>query len=153
MRTIDLSPLYRSVVGIDRMIDMIDAAARADSAANGYPPFNIEETGEDAYRIELAVAGFTDDDLTVEVRDGTLTVAGKRENAEQERKFLHRGIAERAFERRFKLADHVVVTGAGLRDGLLVVDLVRELPEAQKPRTIAIKTNGQQRLTHDVDAA
>jgi molecular chaperone IbpA len=140
MRTVDLTPLYRSIVGVDRMIDMIDAATRADSGSPGYPPFNIEETDENAYRIELAVAGFAEDDLTIEVNEGTLTVTGRKEQAEG-RKFLHRGIAERAFERRFKLADHVIVEGAKLDHGMLTINLRRELPEAMKPRQIAI-TNG-----------
>ena len=137
MRTIDLSPLYRSFVGIDRLSDLIDAAARADNGAPTYPPFNIEEVGENAYRIELAVAGFGEDDVEVEVRDSTLFVSG-RKDADEDRAFLHRGIAERAFERRFQLADHVVVTGASLRNGLLSIDLERELPERLKPRKIAI---------------
>ena len=139
MRTIDLSPLYRSLVGIDRLSELIDAAARADSGAPTYPPFNIEETGENAYRIEIAVAGFGEDDVEVEVRDSTLFVTGRKQ-AEDERTFLHRGIAERAFERRFQLADHVVVTGASLHNGLLVIDLERELPERLKPRKIALST-------------
>lgn len=137
MRTIDLSPLYRSMVGIDRVSDLINAAARADNGAPTYPPFNIEEVGENAYRIELAVAGFADDELDVEVKDSTLTIAG-RKSADEERTYLHRGIAERAFERRFQLADHVVVEGAKLSNGLLVIDLRRELPERLLPRKIAI---------------
>ena len=141
MRTIDLSPLYRSFVGIDRLSDLIDAAARADNGAPTYPPFNIEEVGENAYRIELAVAGFGEDDVEVEVRDSTLFVSG-RKDADEDRAFLHRGIAERAFERRFQLADHVVVTGADLRNGMLRVELKRELPEAMKPRKIAIGESG-----------
>ncbi len=140
MRTIDLSPLYRSVVGVDRMISMLDAATRADAGAT-YPPFNIEEIGEDAYRVELAVAGFSEDDLTIEVQGDLLTIQGRRDRADGERKYIHRGIAERAFERRFTLAEHVSVNGASLRDGLLVIDLVREVPEAQKPRTIAIRSS------------
>ncbi|MCG8440974.1 MAG: Hsp20 family protein [Caulobacterales bacterium] len=142
MRTIDLSPLYRSMVGVDRMIDLIDAATRADAGASGYPPFNIKEQGEDSYRIELAVAGFSDDDLTVEVTDDTLVVSGAKPSGESDETYLHRGIAQRAFERRFKLADHVLVTGAALENGLLIVDLKREVPEAKKPRRIAIGVNG-----------
>jgi molecular chaperone IbpA len=140
MRTIDLSPLYRSFVGVDRLSDLIDAASRADSGAPAYPPFNIEEVGENAYRIELAVAGFADEDVEVEVRDATLLVSGRKTH-DEERKFLHRGIAERAFERRFQLADHVVVTGARLRNGLLTIDLEREIPERLKPRKIAITSD------------
>lgn len=138
MRTIDLSPLYRSIVGIDRLAAQINAASRTDMGGTGYPPFNVEDTGQDAYRIELAVAGFTQDDLLVEVHDDTLLVSGKRTQTEDERTFLHRGIAERNFERRFKLADHVVVRGASLENGLLKIDLARELPEAKKPRKIEI---------------
>ncbi len=140
MRAMDLTPLYRSIVGVDRMIDMIDAATRSDTGSPAYPPFNIEETDENAYRIELAVAGFREDDLTVEVNEGALTIAGRKEIAD-DRKFLHRGIAERAFERRFKLADHVIVDGARLENGMLTIDLRRELPETMKPRQIAI-SNG-----------
>lgn len=136
MRTIDLSPLYRTIVGFDRMAQMIDAAARTDGA--GYPPFNLEELGENAYRIELAVAGFAESELEVEVKDNTLTVTGRKE-AEDEKQYLHRGIAARAFERRFQLADHVIVTGARLENGLLCVELRRELPEAKKPRRIEIR--------------
>ncbi len=139
MRTIDLSPLYRSVVGVDRMISMLDAANRAD-AGTGYPPFNIEEIGEDAYRVELAVAGFAESDLTIEVKGDLLTIQGRRDRDTTQRKYIHRGIAERAFERRFTLSEHVSVNGASLQDGLLVIDLVREVPEAQKPRTIAIQS-------------
>ena len=142
MRTVDLSPLYRSFVGVDRLSDLIDAASRADSAAPGYPPFNIEDVGENAYRIELAVAGFGEDDVDVEVRDSTLIISGRKSH-DEERTFLHRGIAERAFERRFQLADHVVVTGARLRNGLLTVDLEREIPERLKPRKIAITSDAE----------
>lgn len=138
MRTVDLSPLYRSFVGIDRLAELIDAAARADAGGSSYPPFNVVEAGEDAYRIELAVAGFAEDDLTIEVKDDTLTITGSRNSEDAERRYLHHGIAERSFERRFKLADHVVVTGASLVNGLLNVQLVREVPEAKKPRRIAI---------------
>ena len=137
MRTVDLTPLYRSMVGIDRVADLINQAARADSGAPAYPPFNIEEVGENAYRIELAVAGFGEDDLEIEVKDSTLTISG-RKTPEEERAFLHRGIAERAFERRFQLADHVIVHGAKLTNGLLVIDLEREVPERLKPRKIEI---------------
>ncbi len=154
MRTIDLSPLYRSVVGIDRMVDMLEAATRADAAGNGYPPFNIEETDENAYRIELAVAGFSEADLNVEVKDNTLTISGKRGDTAEGRQYLHRGIAERAFERRFKLAEHVVVNGAELRNGLLLVDLTREIPESAKARTIAItnKADSVKRLAEGAAA-
>jgi molecular chaperone IbpA len=137
MRTFDFSPLYRSAVGFDRMTSLLDAAQKS-AAADSYPPYNIEKTGEDAYRITLAVAGFGADDLDMEVRDSQLVVVGKGDSESDDSQYLHRGIARRAFERRFQLADHVEVKGADLRDGLLVVDLVREIPEAMKPRRIEI---------------
>lgn len=153
MRTIDLSPLYRSIVGIDRLADLIDAASRTDSGGSGYPPFNVEDTGEDTYRIEVAVAGFSNDDLIVEVREDTLFLSGSRRQEDGERRFLHRGIAERGFERRFKLADHVVVKGARLENGLLTIDLARELPEAKKPRRIEIAgSNDGPRLVENAAA-
>jgi molecular chaperone IbpA len=139
MSTYDLSPLYRTMVGFDRMAHMIDRAARLDGT-QGYPPYNIERTGENAFRIELAVAGFAEGDLDLELNEGVLTVTGKRTEAEtpETRDFLHRGIAERSFVRRFQLADHILVTGAALSHGLLRIELVRELPEEKKPRKIAI---------------
>jgi molecular chaperone IbpA len=137
MRSVDLTPLYRSIVGFDRMAHQIEFATRQDVAA-GWPPYNIEHVAEDAYRIEVAVAGFGQDDLDLELKDNTLTVTGKKTAAETEKRYLHRGIAERGFERRFQLADHVHVTGAELHNGLLVIELVREVPEALKPRKIAI---------------
>jgi molecular chaperone IbpA len=139
MRTVDFSPLYRTIVGFDRLASLIDAASGPDAGA-GYPPYNIEQTGEDAYRIDLAVAGFGQDEIDLEVRDNVLTVSGRKAPADEGRNFLHRGIAERAFERRFHLADHVVVKGAGLENGLLSVELARELPDALKPHKIAIET-------------
>jgi len=144
MRNFDLSPLYRSTVGFDRFGSMLDQLMSGDVPAPSYPPYNIEKTGEDAYRISIAVAGFGDDDLSIEVKDQGLTiVAKKREVAgDVQSHMLHRGIAERGFERRFQLADHMKVTGAGLENGLLHIDLVREVPEALKPRTVAI-TNGR----------
>jgi molecular chaperone IbpA len=149
MRALDLSPLYRSTVGFDRFGSMLDQLLTGDTSAPGYPPYNIEKTGEDAYRISLAVAGFGEDDLNIEVNNQTLTVtARKREAAEDKAKsFLYRGIAERGFERRFQLADHMKVTGAALENGLLHVDLMREVPEALKPRTIAITSNGRKAQT------
>ncbi|MEO0451035.1 MAG: Hsp20 family protein [Pseudomonadota bacterium] len=139
MSTIDLTPLYRTMVGFDRMANMIDSAARLDGA-QGYPPYNIERVADDEFAIEIAVAGFGEEDLDIETKDGLLTVAGRKTPTEdaQEREFLHRGIAERGFLRRFQLADHVIVTGAVLKNGLLRVELVRELPEAKKPRKIEI---------------
>lgn len=139
MNTIDLSPLYRTMVGIDRMANMLDTAARLDGA-QGYPPYNIERVGDDRFAIEIAVAGFSEDDLDIELKESLLTVAGKKTagESEEERDFLHRGIAERGFLRRFQLADHVLVTGAALQNGLLRIELRRELPEAAKPRKIEI---------------
>ncbi len=137
MTSVDLSPLYRTLVGFDRINSLIDNAMRLDGAP-GYPPFNIERTGEDAFRIELAVAGFSEDELNVEFKEATLIVSGRKQPADEKREFLHRGIAERGFERRFGLADHVRVTSANLANGLLTVDLVRELPETLKPRKIEI---------------
>ena len=140
MLNYDLSPFYRSTVGFDRLFSMLDRVAGGDQNAPTYPPYNIERTGENAYRITLAVAGFAEDELSVESRENTLTVRGSKETAQKDEKrdMLYQGIAARAFERRFQLADHVVVTGAVSENGLLHIDLVREVPEAQKPRTIAI---------------
>ena len=139
MRTFDFSPLYRSAVGFDRMTSLLDAAQKS-AAADSYPPYNIEKTGEDAYRITLAVAGFGAADLDMEVRDSQLVVVGKGDSESDDTQYLHRGIARRAFERRFQLADHVEVTGATLKNGLLHVDLKRNIPEEMKPRKIAIAT-------------
>jgi molecular chaperone IbpA len=138
MRHFDLSPLYRQTVGFDRLFNLLDQAGGVDSA---YPPYNIERTGENAYRVTLAVAGFSHEELTIETKENTLSIKGSREQTApaQGREMLHQGIAARAFERRFQLADHVIVTGASLVNGLLHVDLVRELPEAQKPRRIEIR--------------
>jgi molecular chaperone IbpA len=139
MSSFDFSPLYRTVVGFDRLASMIDTASRLDGA-QGYPPYNIEQSIEDenAYAIELAVAGFGEEDLDLEVKESQLIVIGKKDGGAENRKFLHRGIAERGFIRRFQLADHVVVSGANLKNGLLRIELKRELPEAMKPRKIAI---------------
>lgn len=149
MRNFDLSPLYRSTVGFDRMAGMMDQLMAGDAPAPTYPPYNIEKTGEAAYRISIAVAGFGEDDLNIEVKDQSLTVTAKKAEANGEDKpvYLHRGIAERGFERRFQLADHVRVSGAELVNGLLHVDLVREVPEALKPRTIAIKNTASKQAT------
>jgi molecular chaperone IbpA len=138
MRTIDFSPLYRSVVGFDRLADLLETAT-AD-AATGYPPYNIERTDENAYRVDIAVAGFRPEELEIEVKENLLTVAGRKAANDEPRRFLHRGLAERNFERRFQLADYVVVTDANLADGLLSISLKRELPEALKPRRIEIGT-------------
>lgn len=138
MRNYDFAPLYRATVGFDRIADLMDRALSADGSQPTYPPYNIEKTAEDAYRISLAVAGFSADELTVEVRDGALNVSARKAADEAPRTYLHRGIATRAFDRRFALADHVRVAGASHADGMLHVDLVREVPEALKPRRIEI---------------
>ena len=140
MRTFDLSPLYRSTVGFDRMFNLFDSLSGSDGTIPTYPPYNIERTGENAYRVTMAVAGFGEADLTIESKENVLTVKGEKKasEGEKENEFLYRGIASRAFERRFQLADHVEVKGALLENGLLHVDLVRNIPEAMKPRTIAI---------------
>jgi molecular chaperone IbpA len=140
MRTIDFSPLYRSVVGFDRLADLLDAATT--ETASGYPPYNIERTGENSYRIEIAVAGFKSKDLAIEIKENLLTVQGRKSDGDESRRYLHRGLAERNFERRFQLADYVVVTDAQLADGLLSLSLKRELPEALKPRRIEISAGG-----------
>ena len=149
MRNFDLTPLYRSTVGFDRLAGMLDQIMTGDAPAPTYPPYNIEKTGEDAYRISIAVAGFGEGDLNIEVKEGQLTVTAKKREQEGGAKavYLHRGIAERGFERRFQLADHVRVSGAELSNGLLHVDLVREVPEALKPRTIAIKSSAAENKT------
>lgn len=138
MRTYDFSPLYRATVGFDRIADMMDRVLSADVAQPTYPPYNIEKTDENAYRISIAVAGFSGEDLSVEVKEGALIVSARKSDEEPEKTYLHRGIATRAFERRFALADHVKVTGATHADGMLHIDLVREVPEALKPRRIEI---------------
>ncbi len=141
MRSFDFSPLYRATVGFDRVADLMDRVVAADMAQPTYPPYNIEKLGEDAYRIAIAVAGFGSDELNVEVKDGALIVAGRKAEEAGNKTFLHRGIATRAFERRFALADHMKVTGASHQDGMLNIDLVREVPEALKPRRIEIAGN------------
>lgn len=140
MQSLDFSPFYRSTVGFDRLFSLLDNSVAQDTV--GYPPYNIERTGEDAYRISMAVAGFAADDITIEAKENTLMVRGaKTASTEDEtREFLHRGIAERTFERRFQLADYVEVKGAELENGLLHVDLERELPESKRSRQIAISS-------------
>lgn len=141
MLNYDLSPFYRSTVGFDRLFSMLDKVAGGDQNGPTYPPYNIERVDENAYRITLAVAGFAENELSVETRDNTLTVRGSKESetkTEGKREVIYQGIAARAFERRFQLADHVVVSGAKNENGLLHIDLVREVPEAQKPRMIPI---------------
>ncbi len=151
MRTLDFSPLYRSVVGFDRLADLLDAATA--ETASGYPPYNIERTDENSYRIEIAVAGFKAKDLNIEVKENLLTVQGRKADNDETRRYLHRGLAERAFERRFQLADYVVVTDAQLADGLLSLSLKRELPEALKPRRIAINVGANAELIETEKAA
>src|SRR4051812_26603580 len=150
MRTIDFSPLYRSVVGFDRLADLLDAATAETST--GYPPYNIERLDENAYRVEIAVAGFRPEELNIGVKENLLTVTGRKAANDESRRFLHRGLAERNFERKFQLADYVVVTEAALADGLLSIALKRELPEALKPRRIEIST-GQPSLIEGEKAA
>jgi molecular chaperone IbpA len=138
MRSVDLTPLLRATVGFDRMMNLLDTQTRLDQG-DGYPPYNIEKIGEDNYRITMAVAGFGEDDLDVTVKENSLTIKGKKADADQDKvKYLYRGIATRTFERRFELADHIKVSGAKLENGLLSLELVREVPEAMKPRTIKI---------------
>ncbi len=152
MRTFDLSPLYRSTVGFDRLFSLLDTVGGGDTA-QPYPPYNIERTGQNAYRVTLAVAGFGEGDLDIQAKENVLTIKGekKEEKQEGERDVLYRGIAARAFERRFQLADHVEVVGASLENGLLHVDLVREIPEAMKPRRIQIGNSNNKQI--DAQAA
>lgn len=154
MRTFDLTPLYRSTIGFDRLFSLLDQATGVESVPS-YPPYNIERTGEDAYRITMAVAGFSDQELSIESRQNALTVKGEKKVEEnRDGEVLYRGIAGRSFERRFQLADHVEVRGASLENGLLHVDLVREIPESAKPRQIAIANAvGNQNKTIDQHAA
>ena len=140
MRTTDFSPLYRFSVGFDRMQRLVDAATRLDDAAYTYPPYNIETRGDDAYRITMAVAGFGEKDLDVTVKENTLVVSGRKRDDDDNVSYLHRGIAGRTFERRFELADHIKMVGANLVNGLLHLDMVREVPDEEKPRKIAIGT-------------
>lgn len=145
MLNYDFTPLSRSFIGFDRMADLIDNAAKLGTN-NAYPPYNIAQTGDNEYLIELAVAGFADADLSLETHENTLTVTGTKAANDEHGEYLHRGIAERGFERRFQLADHVLVKGASLENGLLRINLVRELPEAMKPRKIEIGTRSDEKL-------
>ena len=138
MLNYDFAPLFRSTIGFDRIMSLLDSATAGNES--GYPPYNIEKTGEDTYKIVLAVAGFGEEDLAIEQKEGTLTVTGRKPQEQSTTTYLHRGLASRYFERRFELADHVNVAGAKLLNGLLEIDLVREIPEALKPRRIAIGT-------------
>ena len=140
MRNYDFSPLFRSTIGFDRIQQLLDSVPSFDEVAASYPPYNIEATGENAYRISMAVAGFGESDLDIVAKENTLTIIGKAQTQDKDSVYLHRGIAGRSFERRFQLADHIKVKGANLANGLLHVDLEREIPEALKPRTIKIET-------------
>ena len=142
MTTIDLSPLYRNSIGFDRMGTLLDNALRSQKAATGFPPYDIEATGDDRYAITLAVAGFEDSELDIQVEKGVLSVRGKKADDDDEKSYLYRGIANRSFERKFNLADYIEVSGADLKNGLLTISLVKEIPEAMKPRSIAIGTAG-----------
>jgi molecular chaperone IbpA len=149
MRNYDLTPLLRATVGFDRMFNMLDTATRLDQGAPSYPPYNIEKIGEDSYHIVMAVAGFAEADLEVTARENSLVVIGRKDKvpgtqSSATERYLHRGIATRAFERRFDLADHIRVTGARIENGLLHIELLRELPEAMKPRNIAIESTARQ---------
>ena len=141
MRHYDFTPLYRSTIGFDKLFSMLDTVSSPDSGASSYPPYNIERLSENAYRISMAVAGFTEKDISIEVKENTLTVVGEKvaEEGDKDRDYLHRGIASRAFERQFQLADYMHVESASMEHGLLHIELSRELPEAKKPRQIAIK--------------
>ena len=139
MNSFDLAPLYRASVGFDQISDLMDRALASDATRSTYPPYNIEKTDDDSYRISIAVAGFSEDDLNVEVRESALIITAKKADAD-DKAYLHRGIATRAFERRFHLADHVVVTGATHEHGMLHIELAREVPEALKPRRIEIQS-------------
>jgi molecular chaperone IbpA len=153
MRHYDLTPLYRSTVGFDRLGSLLDTLNAYEGDAPAYPPYNIERVSENDYRISMAVAGFSDADLDIEVKEHTLSIRGDKQAEQENSTYLHRGIAARSFERRFQLADHVVVKGASLENGLLHVDLVREIPEAMKPRTIEITTKSGAQTTIDSQAA
>jgi len=151
MTTIDFTPLFRTAIGFDHLADALESAYRTE--AGGYPPYNIEVTGADRYRITMAVAGFTKSDLDLQVKENVLSVSGARKEDETKRRFLHRGIATRSFERQFQLADYVRVVSAELKDGLLHIGLVREVPEAMKPRRIAINSGDDRLLEDDVAAS
>jgi molecular chaperone IbpA len=146
MRTFDFAPLYRSTIGFDHLASLLDAVTQREQSQPSYPPYNIELLGKDQYRITMAVAGFVDEELQIQSERQTLTVKGKKADDGKERNYLHQGIAGRNFERVFQLADHVKVTGATLENGLLNIDLVREIPEAMKPRQIAINGKSPQLL-------
>ena len=141
MRTIDFSPLYRTAIGFDHLASLLDATMRSDQKRPTYPPYNIELTGEDHYRITMAIAGFEQSDLSIEVEGNTLTVIGHKAEEDEGKQYLYRGIAARNFERQFQLADHIKVSGASFKNGMLHIELEREIPDALKPRKIAIQTD------------
>ncbi|MGB5863580.1 MAG: Hsp20 family protein [Sulfitobacter sp.] len=149
MRNYDFAPLYRSTVGFDQIANMMDRVLTSETAQPSYPPYNIEKLEDDAYRVSIAVAGFSENDLNVEVREKALIVSARKADEDEQKTYLHRGIATRAFERRFHLADHVVVTGATHADGMLHIEIERQVPEALKPRQIAIASD-QKGVTKDV---
>lgn len=149
MTTIDFSPLFRSAIGFDRLASLLESAGRND--AGGYPPYNIEVTGEDTYEITMAVAGFRDAEVEVVVKDNILSVSGTKQEDTKEHKYLYRGIANRGFERKFQLADHVRVLDARLRDGLLSIDLAREIPESMKPRRIEVRSEANKYIEGQVN--
>ncbi len=153
MRNFDFSPLYRSAIGFDRVASLLDSLSRTEQSQPSYPPYNIELTGEDHYRISMAVAGFDRSELNIEVNQNNLTVSGNKQADGEERTYLHQGIAARNFERRFQLADHVRVQAASFENGLLHIDLVREVPEAIKPRTIEIASPQATRESLQRDSA
>lgn len=150
MRNFDFAPLHRATVGFDQIADLMDRVMTNDVSQSSYPPYNIEKTAADTYRISIAVAGFSDNDLSVDVKENALVVAARKAEDDNERSYLHRGIATRAFERRFHLAEHVRVTGASHADGMLHIDLTREIPEALKPRRIEISSVSSKPVETDV---
>lgn len=153
MRNFDFSPLYRTTVGFDHLSSLLDAVGRNDAGSNAYPPYNIELLDKDRYRITMAVAGFVDGELDIQTEKQTLAVKGRKQTEEVERNYLHQGIAARGFERRFQLADHVEVTGASLENGLLHIDLAREIPEAMKPKRIPIGSGKSEMIDIETAAA
>jgi|SRR5690606_4034587 len=154
MRTYDFSPLFRSTVGFDRVSRLLDAALQGSEAGQGYPPYNIVKNGEDQYRIVMAIAGFTEADVELVQQENTLLVRGRRNEADEEGvSYLHRGIAARSFEHRFQLADHIQVSGAHLENGLLEIQLLREVPEAKKPRVIPVRRAEEQQAAPQITQA
>lgn len=150
MNRIDLSPLYRSSVGFDRLASLLDSTLRGEQSTGGYPPYDIEILDESQYAITIAVAGFEQDELDIQTEKGVLTVRGRKADSDKERNFLHQGIAYRAFERKFNLADYVEVTDANINNGLLTINLVKEIPEAMKPKKISIGQGSSHTIEHDV---